>query len=230
MKTSETRNYNCKDEELPTICRNALFCLKRDLADFAAFSPVFSEDYVNTFTDKINRIDELVLPKTETDELKKITKRLYLTMDNLLEPIAKIRGYLFLAKDTVGTSAKDFGLSVLNRKIANRDSEGVRQNLLIVNSFLEKYREQLVAVGFSDAIIEQFNVAVSSITDDNQLQFNIVSKRKIIVQDNISALNDLYAQLMNILNIGKSLYKNTNPLKSKEYTYNSLKKSVRTKN
>jgi hypothetical protein len=125
VKQSETtRNYNCKDEELPVVCRYALSCIRRDLADFAVFSPVFNEDYLNRFQAKINLVDELVSPKIETDELKKITNRLYLT----------------------------------------------------------------------------------------------------IVQNNLKVLNELYGQLIDLLNVGKSLYKNTNPLKAKEYVFSALKK------
>jgi hypothetical protein len=227
MKTLKTRNYNCKDEELPVVCRYALSCLKRDLADFTAFSPLFNEDYVQNFTEKIELADELVSPKIETDDLKKITKHLYLTMDSLLDPIAKIRGYLRLAKDSVPVSAKDFGLTLLSRKIASRDAEGVKQNLLVVNSYLKKYKEPLIAVGLNEAIIGQFGDAVSSITTDNQLQFDIVSRRKTIVQNNLEALNELYGQLMELLSVGKSLYKNTDTLKSKEYVFSSLIKNVR---
>jgi hypothetical protein len=82
-------------------------------------------------------------------------------------------------------------------------------------------------VGLNDAIIEQFDAAADSITEDNQLQFDIISNRKSIVQTNINVLNDLHAQLMDILNIGKSLYQNINRLKAKEYTFNALKKIVR---
>jgi len=42
MAQNHARNYNCKDEELPVICRFAAFSLKRDIADFTAFSPKFN--------------------------------------------------------------------------------------------------------------------------------------------------------------------------------------------
>jgi hypothetical protein len=227
MKQLKLRSYNCKDEELPVICRYALSYLQRDLADFFTLSPVFNNDYVQKFAGKIDSVDETVSPKMETGELKKITRRLYDTMDSLLDPIAKIRTYLRLAKDTVGISAKDFGLTLLTQKIAARDAESVQKNLLLVVSYLKKYEEQLTAVGLDRAIIEQFAAAASSITDDNQQQFDIVSKRKAIVQTNLAVLNDLYKQLMDVLDTGKLLYKNTDPLKSKEYVFSSLKKSVR---
>jgi hypothetical protein len=221
------RNYKCKDEELPVICRNALLNMRKDMRDFAAYSPIFNEDYARIFAEKIDSVDELLTPKIETDELKKITKRLYRNMDNLLDPITKVRGYLHLAKDSVGVSAKDFGLTLLRQKIASRDSEGVRQNLLVVNSFLDKYKTQLTAVGLGDDVIRLFKSSVASISEDNQRQFDILNRRKDIVQKNLKILNDLYKQLMDILNIGKSLYQVTNAAKSKEYTFNTLLRSVR---
>jgi signal transduction protein with GAF and PtsI domain len=88
-------------------------------------------------------------------------------------------------------------------------------------------RYALAAAGFDRAITEQLSNAVSSITADNQLQFDIVNKRKAAVQKNLKTLNDLYSQLTDLLSIGKSLYKNVNPQKSKEYAFEALKKSVR---
>jgi len=43
MTTDFSREYSCKDEELPVICKFTAFSLKRDLADFTAFSPKFNE-------------------------------------------------------------------------------------------------------------------------------------------------------------------------------------------
>jgi hypothetical protein len=227
MTTTEGRNYSCKDEELTVIGRYVLISFRRDINDFYTFSPVFNQEYGNNFNLKIEQVEELVSPKLETNDLKKITQRLYQTMDNLTDPILKTRSYLNLAKDTIGTSAKDFGLSLLSRKINSKDAEGVHQNLLLVNSYIQKYGDQLKAVGFSDAIAEQFKSAVISVREDNEKQFSITSKRKEIVQNNLKLLNELYTQLMEILNTGKALYKHTNPLKAKEYTFSSLLKSVR---
>jgi hypothetical protein len=227
MTTTEVRNYSCKDEELTVISRYVLISFRRDINDFSAFSPVFNQDYVNNFNGKIERVEELVSPKFETNDLKQITKRLYLAMDNLTDPIIKTRSYLTLTKDTIGLSAKDFGLSLLSRKISSKDAEGVHQNLLLVNAHIQKYWEQLKAAGFSDSLAEQFKNAVASIRDDNQLQYDILTKRKAIVQNNRNLLNELYSQLTEILNVGKALYRKTNPVKTKEYTFTSLVKNVR---
>jgi hypothetical protein len=227
MEGKKDRTYNCKQEELSPIGRIVESILRRDLSVFSVFSPVFNPEYVDTFSEKINLVDELVTPKIETDELKKITKSLYKTMDDLVDPITKIRGYLSLTKDTVGLSAKDFGLTLLRRKIDSKDAEGVQQNLAVVIAFLNKYTEQLTVVGLSNDIIEQFNAALISIAENNKRQFEIVSNRKAVVQNNRNVLNDLNAQISEILNIGKSLFRGKDALKVKEYTFSTLIKSVR---
>jgi hypothetical protein len=228
MDVKKGRGYKCKDEELIGICRNVRSVLSRDFTDFSEYSPaIFDAVYLENFGVKIDSVDELMRPKIETDELKKITKRLYKTMDDLVEPLVKIRGYLRLTKNTVGLSAKDFGITLLLQRIKSKDAEGVRQNLLVVTTFLDKYRDALIAVGLNEAIFEQFKAAVTAITDDNNRQFEIISKRKTIVQNNLNVLNDLYSQLSDILNIGKFLYRGKDTLKVKEYTFSFLIKSVR---
>jgi hypothetical protein len=227
MEGKKGSTFSCKQEELPAICIIVHSILGRDLALFSAYSPVFNQEYVDIFGNKISSVSELVVPKIETDELKKITKRLYKTMDDLVDPMTKIRGYLTLTKNTVGLSAKDFGLTVLRRKIDSKDAEGVHQNLLVVNAFLEKYREQLTVVGLNNDVTEQFNAAMVSIAEDNKRQFEIVSNRKAIVKNNQNVLNDLNAQLSEILNIGKLLFRGKDALKLKEYTFSTLIKSVR---
>lgn len=227
MATTIIYSFNCKNEELPIICRYALSMLQRDIHEFTAFSPIFNQTYIDNFAAQIDQIDELILPKLETEELKKITRRLYTTMDGLMDPLTRLRGYLQLAQYTVGMSAKDFGITLLEQKIRARDAEGVRQNLLLVNANLFTWQSQLATVGLDSKVTQPLTAAVLSITEDNQQQFDIQNKRKDTVQTNSNMLNDLYTRLMEILNAGKVLFKHANPMKAKEYTFNNLKNHVR---
>ena len=221
------KKFNCKIEELPIICRFGLSIARRDLGDFTAFSPMFSVDYFNGFETKIIAVDELVSPKTETEEMKKITKRLYSTIDGLVEPLNKVRGYLQLAGSTVGMSDKDFGISLLAQKVRGRDAEGVRQNLLLVNTNIQTYLSELTAVGLNSEIVSILSDSIAPITEDNQQQFEIATKRKETVSENIGKLNELYLQLMEFLKVGNIIYKTSNPVKASEYLFTNLIKKVR---
>jgi hypothetical protein len=47
------------------------------------------------------------------------------------------------------------------------------------------------------------------------------------VADNIERLNSLYVRLRAIMDVGQIIYKHTDPVKTKEYTFAALKKRVR---
>jgi hypothetical protein len=223
------RIYKCKDEEVPVIGNFLLFSLKRDFADFVAFLPkIFTNDYIPGFERKIADVNSLLNPQAETVELKNTTNRLYSLMDSLIEPADNITGYINLTKGAVPVSAKDFGLTSLKQKLRSRDAEGVLKNLRTVIANFELYRFQLREQGFDEStVIVRFTDAIPAIEADNQRQFEIISKRKTIVEKNTSLINDLYKTIIEVCNVGKTIYKGKSDLKVKEYTFKKLKKNVR---
>ena len=226
-KTEKNRNYNCKDEELPVICGYAAYSCRRDLADFTTFSPNFNGEYLTGFESKIKLTDDLINPRLITVELKGITKELYEAMDSLIDPINRVAGYIKLAKSEITITEKDFGLSLLKQKAKSKDAEGVLQNIKIVNANLSKYKEVLSRHGLSDELINHFSMVAETVATNNQKQYEILSQRQIIVQDNLKLFNELGTQLNEICNVGKILYKGKDALKLKEYTFIELKKRVR---
>ena len=226
-KTEKNRTYNCKDEELPIICGYVAYSFRRDLADFTAFSPNFSNEYLIGFESKIKLIDELINPRLITVELKGITKELYDAMNSLIDPINRVAGYMKLAKSEITITEKDFGLTQLRQKAKSKDAEGVLQNIKIVNANLDKHKEVLSKHGLSDELINHFSTVAETVATNNQKQYEIINNRKSIVQDNLKLFNGLFNQFNEICNVGKILYKGKDILKLKEYTFTELKKRVR---
>jgi hypothetical protein len=222
------RIYNCKSEEVPVIGRYVLFVLKRDWADFAAYLPkLFADGYVTGFEQKIVDVNNLLNPQSETVERKNTTSHLYSVMDGLIEPADKVAGYIRFTKGAIPVSAKDFGLTALKHKVRSKDSEGVLKNLRTVIANIELYRTQLIEQGCDEKTITHFSDALTAIETDNQRQFEIVSKRKTIVENNVNLINDLYKTIIEICDVGKTIYKGKNELKVRDYTFTELKKAVR---
>lgn len=71
----------------------------------------------------------------------------------------------------------------------------------------------------------QFKAKIAAATD-KQKQYEILINRKTIKQNNLGLFNELYDQLCEILKIGNILYKQTDPVKTKEYTFTELMKRV----
>ncbi|MBA4411618.1 MAG: hypothetical protein Q8S54_04210 [Bacteroidota bacterium] len=227
MNSISPRSYNCKDEELPVVCGFAVLSLERDLTDFTAYSPVFNAAYVTAYKGKIEIVQELVQPKSETIELKIITERIYNTLDALISPINYLEGYLNLAGTAIPVSPGDFGLLKLRKSARARDVENVLTMLHAVEANIEKYKTELMDKGLTAVLIEKFNDAESSLSAYKNQKYTLVSNRSALVQNNLGLLNDLYDQLTEICNIGKVLYKQTDKAKLNDYTFSYLMKQVR---
>jgi hypothetical protein len=227
MATQTARNYNCKNEELPVICGFVATTLNRDLTDFSTYSPKFNQTYLTSFREKIDESMELVNPKEETAELKAITDRLYTTMNNLADAVNRLEGYVKMAKGQIPITLDGFGFPLLRKKIRNKDAEGILQNLHVVIDNAGKYKQLLEAQGFTDAQLAQMETLKASISADNTLQYEILTRRIELVKTNMEVLNSLFDRLTELCNVGKILYKKTAPEKVQEYTFTYLLKKVR---
>ncbi|MEK7720469.1 MAG: hypothetical protein AAB347_12865 [Bacteroidota bacterium] len=227
MKLNMNRSFDCKNEELPVVCRFGAISLERDLKDFTTYSSTFDGPYLAAFKTRIEIVQELIQPNSETVALKVITDRIYQTLDGLISPINYLEGYLKLAGRQVPVSSADFGLVQLRRRVRARDLEGVLKQLHTVGENIKKYKKELMAKGLTEPLIARFTEAVQLLTDDKDKSYSLVSNRAAIVQSNMGLLNDLKNQLTEICGIGKILYKQTDQAKLKDYTFTQMMKQVR---
>lgn len=225
--TESSRSYNCKDEELLMICNYVAYSFERDLATFSAFSPKFSPDFLVTFKASIQAAAELVEPGSETLARKEINDRLRQTHLGLIDPVNRIEGYLKLAKAGVNITPAAFGLRALRQSIRRNDPEGVIGNLGVVLSNINHYKPLLMAQGLTENLIALLTGAVTSINTDRQAQYVIATNRAALVRNNLGVLNNLNATLMEMINVGKILYKSSDPVKKKEYAFAELRRKVR---
>lgn len=226
MSQPNQRNFSCKDEELPIIAGFILASFNRDLADFTAFSPKYNAEYAAGLQSQIDAVAAVVAPEEETALLKRLTKTLYANMKMLVQPLNKLEVYLEMAIESIGISAKDFGIVQARKAAHGRDAEQLIDQMRLVNHNVARYRDALMAQGLSQEQIDLLTATLPLIQADNQQQYNIVSNRRQLVLDNIDLLNDLNTELKRICKTGKALYKNDSPAKVPDYTFSALKKEV----
>lgn len=227
MNVTNNRNFNCKDEELPVVASFAAYGIKRDLADFSAFSPLFTAGYVTDFETQIASISELLEPASETLAKSQITQHYTATIKGLIKPMDVVSGYLKLAKADLKITDATFGLTAVRKAIDKNDVEGVVDTIHVVLSNIAAYKAPLAAKGLTDEFIEGLKGASLSLAADRQQQMEMTSNRRSIVQNNISVFNAVWEQTSEILKIGKVLYKGTDPAKLADYTYAQLLNKVR---
>lgn len=221
------RNYNCKNEELLAVCEFAATRFVSDMADFAKYSPKFNEQYLNDFQIQIAQAREIVFPVEQTKELKIVTTRMYANLDKLADLLDRLNGYISLAKTLIPVSAKDFGTTVLKQKIRKRNTEGVLNDIVPLIHNIEKYKQSLTAQGLTQEMTDMFDTLNENIKADNIRQFEITSDRRRLTEANITMFNALYGQLIEICEIGKILYKKSDPDKLRDYQFTELLKKTR---
>jgi len=227
MSTDSPRNFNCKNEELHIICGFSAISLARDLEAFAAYSPQFNSEYVEIYKANIDAAQELVQPKAETVQLKKLNEHIYSTLDSLITDTNHVEGYLMLAKKAVPLSASDFGLTQLRKSCRSRDLENVLTQMRTVKGNMMRYGTELATKGMTEAFVEKFAETEAQLAENRNAKYGIVSNRAAIVQNNMGTLNALYDQFTEICTIGKILFKKTDKAKLNDYTFSYLLKQVR---
>lgn len=223
--STETKIFNCKNEELPVIGRFVLSNLKIDLPAFTAFSPEINQEYVAEFEAHTVRAENLVSTKSKMTEVKASTMRLYSTMESITDPLNRLAGYINMAKLPITLTA--FGITGARRKITSKDAEGLMHQLQAVSTNIEKNKEILLKKGLTEEAARFFIDIRTQIAADNLLQYEVVENRKQLVQQNKQVLNELYKKIAEVCNIGKILFKNVDAVKLKQYTFSQLIKRVR---
>jgi hypothetical protein len=227
MNGTTPREFNCKNEELPIISGFVALSLERDLASFTGYSPVFDQPYLDGYKASITAVQELLAPKSEIVELKLINEHTYTVCDGLIDPINHLEGYIQLAGASVPMSATDFGLVKLRKSARAHDVESVLPLLLTIDSNITKYYAQLTAKGLTGPLKAKFLDARTALADDKNKRYTLVSSRAALVQNNMGMLNALNAKMVEICDIGKILFKQTDKAKLKDYTFAQLMKQVR---
>ena len=227
MNVPIQRDYNCKDEELPLLGGITVVNLSRDLRDFTGYSPQFNLEYVNKFEAAISTANEVIQPKSELMKQKEITTRIFNTLVLLLDASIRLGGYLKLANGSEDLTPGKFGLTLLKKQISRKDVEGVIQSLKLVIDNINMKKEMLMAQGLTEELIAIFVSAEKTLDADKRMQSAMISNRKGVILNNVSLFNGLYAELCNIMTVGKIIYRTTNSAKLQDYTFNDLKKRVR---
>lgn len=227
MGNNSPRIFSCKNEEVPVIAGFSALSLERDLADFTTYSPIFDAAYLTDYKTKIEAVQELVQPYSETVEGKIITARIELTSQEVITLANHLEGYVNLAAKNIAVKPADFGFAQLRNAVRSRDLEAVLNLIKPVKNNVEKYKTELGAVGMTPAFAIKFTQADASLADDKKKYYTMVSNRAALVQSNMAQLNDLYNQMSQICDIGKILYKQSDKAKLNDYTVSFLLKQVR---
>lgn len=217
---------NCRIEELPVLGGFLLSSMEENLADFTAFSPAYDAAYITASRTEMSIIEGLINPKKLNAELKVITARMYGSVSQLRGKIDYLEGYINRATGLT-VAAKDFGISVLRKKVNNGDVEGLLAAFAYVESHVDDNMAALTAVGYTAGQHTALKDLIDSVKADNIAQNDKMNERNNLVIANYGKLNVFWNRIVDISDAGKRIYKTVAPNKVDDFTMSKLKERVR---
>ena len=214
---AETKKlFDCRIEEMPTLSKFIYDALVRDLAEIGAEYPDFNPTYLTAFDNKRTEVINLVNPVHFTNALKIITDRMGETGKAMRPYLDKLEGYVKLAAKpdsipVLTVTVKDFGISPVREAISDGDVEELDLAFRTMKKNIIDNYEALTAKGYNDTRRDALYALADAVNTDNAAQNAEVDKRDARVEENLGPLNDLWKIMTEVNDIGKRVYKSTNP-------------------
>ena len=223
--------FKCRVEELPFLGNIVLESFLRDKSEFIAFSPDYKDPFVTNYQAQVKTVDNLVAPKTLIAEQKQITLRLKSHFTRGRNLMNKLERYVQKAEKTDGLkltiALDDFGFKAVRQNMNLKNDEGAVLHLKAVKQNFINNLAVLEGKGYTAAVQAELEALISDIANDSLAQTKKMKEREKLVADNIEQLNKLWLMIDDLLKTGKSILKEEDKSRSKDYTYSDLIKNVR---
>jgi methyl-accepting chemotaxis protein len=217
---------SARKEEIIAIGEITFEQLKRDNADFTAYSPIYNSTYITNYKTKIADAKAIVTTENLIAQGKMITETLYKDVDSLKDPLNKLEGYVKRA-DNLTIQVKDFGIHEVREKIFSKDVEGLLMKLSTLIGNINDNTTELNTVGYTATAFTALKDLKAKINDENVGQTMQDESQSETVGDNNKIFEELDTTTKDVLDAGKRIYKFTNKIKVGEYTYLKLLSRVR---
>jgi hypothetical protein len=220
------KKFQCKIEDVPVLGEFLLSSLRKDLKDFSSFSSMFTPEYLVKIEGKISDCKELTSSSTISKELKSVTKQLTDKSKGMRVKLNVVEGYLKLGKSDLDIAVEDFGLKSVRNNISRSNIEGLILNIQTLLVSVKRNQSVLETKGFKPSIISDIETQINEINVLNTKQNDLISNRNRLTKQNISLFNDLWENLLPIVETAKALYRSVDEVKLKDYTIAQLVKRI----
>jgi hypothetical protein len=220
----------CKTEELTFLASFVLDSFKRDKADFIAFSPDYADPFDTGLQTKIEEAETIVAPKKLMGELKNATTTLRKDYTRCRNMVNKLERYVEKAYDdnlTLTIAPGDFGFKATRATVNLKNDEGIVKNLTLLKDNMAANVVVLEPKGFNKDVQAELQSLIADVLNDSKAQTRKKKEWETLIQNNAEKLNKLWYQTKDILKTGKTIYKEKNGNKIKDYTYEHVIADIR---
>lgn len=212
------RKFKGSDAFLAESARTIYNLFTQDLEHFTAFNTRFTSEYAAAFLHQIDAADTVVTDVSTLAKQGVETQKVLIEMQNASRVYNRIKSHAMWAFPDNPAVLKEFTTGY-------RDASKNQPKMLVFLETLEKvvtnYLDDLTDVtkgGMPASIVEELATIKDELKSANTQQEVYKKQRLVITQDRISALNDCYTTLVQIINTAQLVFANE-PAKRAQYSY-----------
>lgn len=235
MATTERlpeRQFDCRLEELGPIARLAYARYGKYRDDFTDVSTDFGEAFETSFTLKLEAFEKLVPARQRQLTAAEQTRRLNAAAKALRHPLNLLDIQIGAAgkAGTLTVAAKDMGLASVRKAISDRNLEGLDRALGNLIGLVTTNQKALTDKGMKAQALQDLRTARTGLGVSNTEQDGGRLDSVELTAENVKAANALWADVKEILRVGRLLYKETNKNRARSFTLARLLKLMRAAN
>lgn len=188
---------------------------------FTAINP----DFLKTLNTKHANVNSLLYPAQLIGKHVKLTQDLYDQLDLLPGALLLTEGHIADAKKALSTFPRYFGISQIREARRRKDYAGLVTGLDKLIQFItdSAYQPLLELQGLKAADINKYKSIYASVTTLFQSRVDNEKQQAALVDNNYTVINDYWADIKNVCDKGKRVFKTSNPTKLADYTMAKLK-------
>lgn len=198
--------------------------LTEDVKAIGALFKTIDDAFLKALIAKHTQVMELIYPSQIIGKQAKLTKDIYAAMDVLPEMLNITEGQIKDASDSLKTLVKYFGISNIRKAIHNRDISGTIDSL---NNFIQSINDKdnypaLELKGLTIDTVTTYTDIHTLLATLFQERVDLEKDRAALVDNNHIVINDYWADIKNVCDKGKRVFKKSNPTKVANYTIAKL--------
>jgi hypothetical protein len=221
-----TKKFPCRIEEIPVFGEFVVSSAEKDINDLNGYSPLFTIEYLSSVKSRIEICKELIISSTVVRELNDVTQQLHDKGKTFRLTLNALNKYLQPGRDRLNIAIEDVGLKNIRVDIRKGNIEKFMSSIRILLVAVKRNLQVLEVRGMTPAFINEIETQLQEINSLNEKQNSLISKHDKVISENIDRFNDLWNSIRTILTAARVIYRDTDEVKMKDYTFAQLKRRV----
>lgn len=219
--------FNFRISELLPLARLVRASYVRDQADFLDLLPEdYKPKFLVDFDKSIDAVGQVVRSSVSIAQRQVVTQRIEGLVDALPRLLNRLEARVRRAEGLT-LPLKKFGIEAVRRDRNDDEHEGLAESLRTLLQNIATNQKALTNKGLTTDEINQLQSLYDNLITDRTTQGSSLSDQRLLTADNVKLFTALYGFIKQLLDDGKSLYKDGGDPKLKDYTLRKVLQQVR---